>query len=255
MGYSSGGKWGVWGPLLLLSLGCSSGERVSDWTGTVETLPNGAVRVINPAEGVWQESEPWLLVPEFSLGKVEGDEWEVFAAITGLETDEQGRIYVLDRQTNKLHIFSQDGNHLSSVGREGSGPGEYVNANGLEWISPDSLLVIDQRGNRYSVLTREGEYVRSVPRRLGFYSRAFRGGLTDGRISEQSFIRSGEDYHPALLSTSLQVDGDVSEVSMVGDTVMLPLSDANLRGLQHPNRTRGNVHGCALRSLLRLPPG
>ena len=226
MGRSFGRKYGVVALLVLLNSSCSSEGPGRGWTGTVEELPNGAVRVTNPAEGVWQESEPWRLVPEFSLGVVEGEDREVFAAITGLEADDLGRTYVLDRQTNEIRIFSPEGNHVGSVGRAGSGPGEYVNANGLEWLSSDSLLVIDQRGNRYSVLTREGEYVRSIPRQLGFYAWAFRGGLTDGRIFEQSYVRTGEDYHPALMGRSLQDDFDVPAVSSVGDTVMLPLSDA-----------------------------
>ncbi len=235
-----GSKLTVTPVVLLIAAGCGQAELGEGWAGTVETLPSGAVRVVNPAEGLWEGGgEPWRLLPELVLGEIEGPDEELFAAISGLEVDEAGRIYVLDRQLNELRIFSPDGTHVRSVGRSGEGPSEYAAANGLEWLAPDTLLVIDQRGSRYSVLTKEGEYVRSVPRQLGFYGWAYRGGYRDGRIYELSQVRVGEDSHPALLGTSLQGseaaptsdsapkgDGGPSVVSSAGDTVMLPSSNA-----------------------------
>ena len=210
--------------LLLLTLGCASEDRVTGWGGTVDTLPNGAVRVTNSAGGLWQDSDRWRLVPELTLGETEGADWEIFSSIAALEVDDQGRIYVLDRHAAELRIFSPEGNHLRSVGREGSGPGEYIAANGLEWLSPDSLLVIDQQGNRYTVLTKEGEYARSVLRQRGFYAWAFEGNLIGGRIFEETTLGEGEDQHQLLLGTSLQ---DVEEApSGAGDTIWIPASDA-----------------------------
>lgn len=226
MTLTSFGKKEIVALLTLLPVGCSPVEQAADWQGTTETLPNGAVRVVNPAAGLWKENEAWRLVPEFSVGAVEGEDWEVFAAVTGLEANDEGRVFVLDRQTQELRIFSPDGGYLRSVGRSGSGPGEYINPNGLVWLSPDSLVVVDQRGNRFSVLTSDGEYVRSVPRQLGFYAWAFRGGLTDGRVFEFSSVPDGEDRVPALLSTPLRDPGTTAAASLVGDTVKLPLSDA-----------------------------
>ena len=225
--------------LLLLAAGCGGEGLDRGWGGTVETLASGVVRVVNPAEGLWEVGEPWRLLPELVLGEVEGADAEVFASISGLEVDEAGRIYVLDRQANELRIFSPEGVHVRSVGRSGGGPGEYTNANGVEWIAPDTLLVIDQQGNRYTVLTTDGEYVRSVPRQLGFYGWAYRGGYMDGRIYELSSVRVEEDSHPALLGTSLRGSeaspasnssqvGDESRLvsSSAQDTVMLPRPNA-----------------------------
>jgi hypothetical protein len=214
-----------WAPavplLLLLTGGCGSEDFAGGWEGTVETLPNGTVRIVNPAEGLWRGEDRWALVPELVLGQVEEPESEVFGAVSGLEADEDGRIYVLDRQANELRIFSGEGTHIRSGGRSGSGPGEYANANGLAWMSPDSLLVVDQRGNRYSILTREGEFVRSVPRQLGFYGWVVRGGLVDRHFYEFSFVRVGEGRLPALIGTSLEGSG-----ANPGDTLMLPITDA-----------------------------
>lgn len=199
--------------LALLLPACGSADANGRWAGTRETLPNGAVRVTNPAQGIWSEGTSWQLVQELVLGDMEGPEATVFASISGLEVDAQGRIYVLDRQANEMRIFTPDGAHVRTVGRSGGGPGEYRAANGLLWLTPDTIVVVDQQAGRYSMVTRDGEFVRSVPRQLPFQGWLFRGGYKDGRIYESWNV--GTDRQPALLGTPLRG-------SSAMDTVPLP---------------------------------
>lgn len=219
--------------LLVLTLSACSGQAGPRWSGTVDTLPNGAIRVGNPAEGRWGDEGGWRLVPELVLGEVDGPEAAVFGAIAALEVDREGRIYVVDRQANELRIFTRDGAHVRSAGRTGRGPGEYQNANGLVWLSPDTLIVVDQRGERYSVISRDGQYVRSVPRRLGFYGWAFAGTYVDGRVYEHTWIGRDADQRPALLGTVVAgaamvptepvITDEIGGVpAPAGDTVFLP---------------------------------
>lgn len=225
--------------LLLLTAACESREVSRAWSGSVDTLPDGRIRIVNSSRGLWTEDDRWRLVPELTVGVVEGVEAEVFANLIGLEADAEGRFYVLDRDLNELRVFSSDGSHLATAGRTGEGPGEYQAANGLEWLSPDSLVIVDQRGNRYSVLTKDGGYVRSVRRALGFYGWAFEGNVVDGRVFEASHIRQGEEYHPAYVSIPLRNvdDQEVPDSPSPGsgveptsgslaDTTFLPLPDA-----------------------------
>jgi hypothetical protein len=151
------------------------------------------------------------------MGTVDGPEPTVFASVSGIEVDDSGRIYVLDRQANELRIFSADGTHVRSVGRSGGGPGEYAAANGLRWISPDTLVLVDQRGNRYSILTSEGEYVRSVPRALGFYGWSFNGGYRRDTLYEFTTVGREDAARPALLGTSLRSAADASALVMSSD--------------------------------------
>jgi len=231
--------------VLVFFTGCESEGDAGGWSGSVEALPNGAVRVVNPAEGLWGPEAEWSLTNELVLGQIEGPEEEVFSNLIALEVDDEGRIYVLDRDLNQLRIFSPDGEHLRSVGGPGEGPGEFRAANGLEWLPGDSLLVIDQRGNRYSVFSREGEFARSAPRGLSFYAWAFRGGVVgenrDGigevRVYEMSFVPDGEERRPALLGVPLgDDDGRMAATPPPGtegfpsasagnDTILLPVSN------------------------------
>ena len=193
-----------WLAVVGLLAACGGADDGARWTGTMDTLPNGAVRVTNPSRGVWEGGRPWRLSPTLVLGEADGPEATVFGAISGLEVDRAGRIYVLDRQANELRIFTPDGTHVRSVGREGGGPGEYSNANGLRWLTSDTLVVVDQRANRYTILTAEGAYVRIVPRALGFFGWVLFGGIDGGRIYERWYLGPEGEERLALLGTALQ---------------------------------------------------
>jgi hypothetical protein len=205
---------------LVLLAACGRTDAGRGGGGTAETLPNGAVRVANPARGLWTDRSAWRLVPELQLGEADGAAATTFGSVSGLAVDSAGRIFVLDRQPNELRIFTPRGAPLRTVGRSGAGPGEYVSANGLLWLSPDTLVVVDQQGGRYSILTRAGDFVRSVPRRIDSFSWLFSGGAVGGRIYELGSTGMGKDRRPALLGTSLGGDGPAGEPAM--DTIPLP---------------------------------
>lgn len=216
--------------IILLLAGCTSNESGEAWRGSIETLPNSAARIVNPAEGVWREGQGWTLVPELVLGEAEGPAAEIFGSISGLAIGQNGRIYVLDRQANELRIFTADGRFLGASGRSGEGPGEYTAANGLRWMTPDTLVVIDQQGARYSLLDSDGNYGRSVVRQLPFYGWAFRGGLHGGRIYENFSLGRGDNARPALLGTPLVPGGPIpataarvpDQQTSATDTILLP---------------------------------
>jgi len=220
---------------------CGAGDAVDRWSGTIETLENGAVRVTNPKDGLWSSGDAWQLMEDLVLGRTEGDGADVFASISAIEVDPSGNIYVLDRQANELRIFDASGRHVRSVGRSGEGPGEYSAANGLAWLADDTLVIVDQRGNRYSLLSLDGEYVRSVLRRLSFFGWVFSGGIDGEHIHEVSAAGPEDARRPVLLGTRLRGgEADLADAvqsaaaatesapRFTADTVPLPMSDAPL---------------------------
>jgi hypothetical protein len=54
-------------------IACSGSDADADWAGTIETLPNGAVRVTNPASGLWATESAWQLRQELVLGDEDGE--------------------------------------------------------------------------------------------------------------------------------------------------------------------------------------
>jgi len=59
-----------------------------------------------------------------SIGVELGDSNYVFAAIAAAAFGPDGNIYVLDRGTSNVRVYSPEGDHIRTISRQGSGPGE-----------------------------------------------------------------------------------------------------------------------------------
>ncbi len=101
--------------------------------------------------------------PVFAVGDESGDESFLFSEVIGLGLLSDGSVAAIDRHSNEIRIFAEDGRHLRSMGGGGEGPGEFSNAWFL-WVLPgDTLWAGDWRPWRYNVFTSAGEFVRAVP--------------------------------------------------------------------------------------------
>ena len=47
--------------------------------------------------------------------------------IAGIVVDDDGRVYMGDQHNNTVHVFDSDGSCLRRIGRQGEGPGEFLN--------------------------------------------------------------------------------------------------------------------------------
>jgi hypothetical protein len=72
---------------------------------------------------------------------------------------EDGGVVVADDAEHAVRWYDTRGAHVRSVGREGSGPGEY---RAVEWVGvcADSVFAYDRLESRVSVHTRDGRYAR-----------------------------------------------------------------------------------------------
>jgi hypothetical protein len=61
-----------------------------------------------------------------------------------------------------VHVFDSSGHYVRSIGRRGTGPGEFVSTRGILRIG-DNLHVFDQRLLRRTVMTTDGEFISSTP--------------------------------------------------------------------------------------------
>jgi hypothetical protein len=86
----------------------------------------------------------------------------VFARIVQLALDDQGSILVLDGGDKTLKVYDASGQFVRRIGREGSGPGEFMVPTQLE-LRPNEIRVVDGRQSRFSRFDRNGKHLQTAP--------------------------------------------------------------------------------------------
>lgn len=114
-------------------------------------------------------------------------------------------VFVLQRQTDELAVFSPTGIHLRTIGRSGRGPGEFMAPtktgalDGMIWVADPSearLTVFEPEGN-----------VRTIPGNLQ---------LQQGRRYSVAGLLTGED----ILAELIAPDGMVASGEMTSDLLI-----------------------------------
>ncbi len=85
-----------------------------------------------------------------------------------ITVSKEGDIYVLDSNDNNIKIFDRGGAFIKSIGREGSGPGEWKRPWILGFVG-DRIYVVDANNRRIQIMKKDGNYERGykVPVDLG----------------------------------------------------------------------------------------
>jgi len=201
--------------LLLLASACSkppaADTTVSDSAG---------VQIVTSATP--RSAAPWYRVdsvPLLDLGASGNPADEFSGTIIALMLRD-GRIAVANQGSSEIRFFDPSGQRVRTVGRKGSGPGEFERIAAFEMGAADSLLIFDQATRRLSVMAPGGEVVRSGFVRLGSGTEATAmvGAMADGRIVVKA-TGSGESMTKSGLvrdSTELQVIGPDGSTAAVG---------------------------------------
>lgn len=152
-------------------------------TPTRETLPNGAVLVRYPALPAIDHVGPEVTEAhvDLRLGTRGGDDPNfIFGDIRGVQAARDGTIFVLDYQAIEVRVFSPDGEFLRTIVRQGEGPGEVREANGIV-LSGDTLLWVNDHGQWAIVgVDPRGEELRRFTKPIRSY-----GYIWDGTFDRQ----------------------------------------------------------------------
>ncbi len=179
----------TFGLTLIASVGCSDtaveGAGTS-WTVQRDTLPDGVERVVNvPPEG--GGTAGWTLVEELRIGRMEGEGPDVFGELKGLVVTPDSLVAVLEAQAQEVRIFTHDGTHRITHGRQGEGPGEFSQANGLMLTPGGDLWVPDHGNARMTALDPLEGYLKSEPVPVMSFGYTYLGAmLSDGRVVKPS---------------------------------------------------------------------
>lgn len=133
-------------PLLLLAAVAGAQPRIV-------TEADGTVRVVNPESPLNGET----VVALEELWRAGGDDPDLLiGAIGDLEFDAAGRVYALDGQLSEVQVFAPDGEHLDTLGRQGEGPGEFMNGATLFWTPRGELAVVQGWPGKIVLLQTDG---------------------------------------------------------------------------------------------------
>jgi DNA-binding beta-propeller fold protein YncE len=105
-----------------------------------------------------------------TLGRpgVRGNPPDALTDPTDVVTDPaNGDIYVAESHANvadpsligRISVFDRSGKFLRTIGRTGTGPGEFRTPHALEFDSQDRLVVADRHNHRIQIVTKEGKFV------------------------------------------------------------------------------------------------
>ena len=144
-------------PVLILLAACG-GRTDHANAPTIDTLPGGIIRVANHGPTEWTDTNGWKLVLERTIASVDSTPGQLNNP-GGLVADSRGRIFVLDTRPALIKVYGPDGLFAGTIGREGSGPGEFQ-PGGTLTISRDTLVLHDSRQTRTQSFTGDGALLR-----------------------------------------------------------------------------------------------
>jgi len=106
----------------------------------------------------------WVLTgaPIVEIGGSDlGEEYELYSVRSAARLSD-GRIVIGNGGTFELRFYSQSGEYLNAVGREGEGPGEFSRMGWMQCLPGDSLFVYDYDLRRLAVFNADGDFVRGI---------------------------------------------------------------------------------------------
>ncbi|MCK4671373.1 MAG: 6-bladed beta-propeller [Candidatus Aegiribacteria sp.] len=142
---------------LILLISCGAQESPSE---EVVDEP-----VTTTEEYVLPDADVYLTITD-SIGVELGDSNYVFGSIAGVNITPEGDVAVLDRQKNCVSIFSPSGEFLQRIGRQGSGPGEFLLPTGMAFFPDGGMVVSDGMGGKLIYFNSDLEYDSDLS---GFY--------------------------------------------------------------------------------------
>lgn len=202
---------------ILVACGSSdgAGEAIRGLVSERETRGDTLI-VRNLSGSVWGDTLD--LVPEMSIGELDGAEEYLLGQVSGLAVGEDGTVVLVDRQVPALRAYDSLGVHVRTFGGPGGGPGEYESPDGGLAVLKDGRIALRDPGNgRIMVYDRSGE--ESETWRL-------RGGFSTSRTMYRD--REGILYTSLLVDPEAEIRDWVIGLSQIlpdgspGDTLIPP---------------------------------
>jgi hypothetical protein len=112
----------------------------------------------------WADAEGWTISPSalVDIGVTDGPPEYQLSRVEGVLRLVDGRIVVANGGSQELRFYDPGGQHLRTVGGQGSGPGEFRRLGGVT-LASDSLLVLDPILARLTAFDGDGTLLDTRP--------------------------------------------------------------------------------------------
>ena len=110
-------------------------------------VPEGDLPSPGPFLGDWTEAA--------TIGEYEAPDEEVFGSILSVVLMDGGGVVILDGQASRAVGFDDQGRHSFTFGREGPGPGEFVDPSALLRVSDDTLAFLNFSARTLQMFARD----------------------------------------------------------------------------------------------------
>ena len=181
------------------------------------------------------------------------DDTSLFSEVNDFEVDMANRLWVYDYQGRRLFLFDSTGRLVRRIGRQGAGPGEFAQGNGMVALADTGIAFLDAQNSRISFFTSSGDFRTSIPVPSGF-------NTTNGLITDRSFTlylrrpvtppREGEILGRMGLvrldSTGTFVDSPSPRTCPSGATRTWPSVPTEVADHRRPRSTRRTTSGIGI---------
>ncbi|MCK5786642.1 MAG: 6-bladed beta-propeller [Candidatus Sabulitectum sp.] len=169
------------------------------------------------------EIDHWLVITD-SIGVELGDSNLVFAQIVGTQFLPDGNIAVADMMKNKISIFSPDGEYITAVGREGSGPGEYLMLSTFAVTEEGGFIVPDAMGGKLNFYDPEYNFTDAM---TGFFPTPpiMISPVDGGFVGLKPEFEQTEDEMQTGMGIYLWTDSAAHTVEYVRNMILFDIND------------------------------
>ena len=97
----------------------------------------------------------------YTVGVLDGAEWEMFGSVVGVAFGDDGTLYILDNDAGHVVAVDRAGRFLRTISNKGEGPGELNQALGLAVLG-DGRIAVNDLGRGLKVFSPDGESLQEV---------------------------------------------------------------------------------------------
>lgn len=222
---------------LLATLACGADGGGAPALEVVRDTVGDTVVVRTVAGSVWGEGA--TLVPEVTIGVLDGDEVYMFGQLRSLAVGPDGTIFAMDGQIPAVRVYDADGTYRTTLGRDGGGPGEFGQPDGGMAVLSDGRLAVRDPGNgRLQLFGPDLAPLATWP--------VIRGGFN---TSTPLFVGPGDTLLTPVLMDAEAAIGDwrmglqrVAPDGSIADTLPVPDSGYESPFLEARNETDGGMN-------------